>query len=246
MNAPAAIFAAAAREGRREARAAEAARGPTGSQVPLAALYSHSIVPGGLLGDVEHHAVHFADLVDHPRRDLLEQVVAAAPSRRSSRRRTSPGSRPRSRRCARRPARRPCGCPEARRTTATARGTGRPCGSRPGGCGQRCAACPAAPWSPRRRPRGSPGLDPGTAAATKALGQPELGPDGAHLVLEQRPQRLHEPELEVLGQAADVVVRLDRRRAGYRRRTRSHPSTACPAPDSGRRRSWPLPPRTRG
>ena len=51
-------------------------------------------------------------------------------------------------------------------------------------------------------------------APDEPLGQPELGADGAHLVLEQRAQRLDELELEVLGQAADVVVRLDRRRAG--------------------------------
>ncbi len=43
---------------------------------------------------------------------------------------------------------------------------------------------------------------------------PELGADGADLVLEQHAQRLDELELQVLGQAADVVVGLDRRRAG--------------------------------
>ena len=51
-------------------------------------------------------------------------------------------------------------------------------------------------------------------APDQALGQPELGADGADLVLEQRAQRLDELELEVVGQAADVVVGLDRRRAG--------------------------------
>ena len=51
-------------------------------------------------------------------------------------------------------------------------------------------------------------------APDEALGQAELGADGADLVLEQRAQRLDELELEVLGQAADVVVGLDRRRAG--------------------------------
>ena len=44
------------------------------------------------------------------------------------------------------------------------------------------------------------------------LGQAELGADRAHLVLEQHPQRLDQLELEVVGQAADVVVGLDRRR----------------------------------
>ncbi len=40
----------------------------------------------------------------------------------------------------------------------------------------------------------------------------ELGADGADLVLEQRAQRLDELELQVVRQAADVVVGLDRRR----------------------------------
>ena len=51
-------------------------------------------------------------------------------------------------------------------------------------------------------------------APDEPLGQPELGADGADLVLEQRAQRLDELECEVVGQAADVVVGLDRRRAG--------------------------------
>ena len=38
--------------------------------------------------------------------------------------------------------------------------------------------------------------------------------DMAYLVLEQQPQRLHEGELQVLGQPADVVVALDVGRAG--------------------------------
>ena len=40
-------------------------------------------------------------------------------------------------------------------------------------------------------------------------GQAELLADEAHLVLEQRAQRLDQLELEVVGQPADVVVRLD-------------------------------------
>ena len=51
-------------------------------------------------------------------------------------------------------------------------------------------------------------------APDEPLGHPELGADGPHLVLEQRAQRLDELELEVVRQPADVVVRLDRRRAG--------------------------------
>ena len=41
------------------------------------------------------------------------------------------------------------------------------------------------------------------------LRQAELLADPADLVLEQHPQRLHELEVDLLGQAADVVVRLD-------------------------------------
>ena len=41
-------------------------------------------------------------------------------------------------------------------------------------------------------------------------GSPELVADAAHLVLEEQPQRLDELHLHVLGQPADVVVRLDR------------------------------------
>jgi len=40
-------------------------------------------------------------------------------------------------------------------------------------------------------------------------GQAELHADAPHLVLEQLAQRLDEPELHRLGQAAHVVVRLD-------------------------------------
>src|SRR3954471_13384408 len=59
--------------------------------------------------------------------------------------------------------------------------------------------------------------EPGTRerlAPDQALGQAELCADGADLVLEERAQRLDELELQVVRQAADVVVRLDRRRAG--------------------------------
>ena len=44
--------------------------------------------------------------------------------------------------------------------------------------------------------------------------QAELLADPAHLVLEQRAQRLDQRELQVVGQAADVVVGLDVRGAG--------------------------------
>jgi hypothetical protein len=44
------------------------------------------------------------------------------------------------------------------------------------------------------------------------VGEPQLGPDPAHLVLEQVAQRLDEVEVEILGEPADVVVALDLRR----------------------------------
>ena len=46
------------------------------------------------------------------------------------------------------------------------------------------------------------------------LRHPQLEPDLAHLVLEQRPQRLDQLELQVLRKATHVVVRLDVGRAG--------------------------------
>ena len=46
-------------------------------------------------------------------------------------------------------------------------------------------------------------------AADERLGQAELAAERAHLVLEQLAQRLDQGELHALGQAADVVVRLD-------------------------------------
>ncbi len=46
------------------------------------------------------------------------------------------------------------------------------------------------------------------------LRQAQLQPDPAHLVLEQRAQRLDQLELEVIGQPADVVVGLDVGRTG--------------------------------
>jgi hypothetical protein len=46
---------------------------------------------------------------------------------------------------------------------------------------------------------------------TSRSGSPSSAPDRAHLVLEQRAQRLDKLELEVVGEAADVVMGLDRR-----------------------------------
>ena len=44
---------------------------------------------------------------------------------------------------------------------------------------------------------------------TISCGRPELLAHRAHLVLEEQPERLHELELQILGQPTDVVVRLD-------------------------------------
>ena len=46
------------------------------------------------------------------------------------------------------------------------------------------------------------------------VGQPEQVADLAYLVLEQLAERLQELEAELFGQAADVVVALDRRARG--------------------------------
>ena len=46
----------------------------------------------------------------------------------------------------------------------------------------------------------------------KCLRQPQLAAQRAHLVLEQLAQRLDQLQVHALGQAADVVVRLDRHR----------------------------------
>ena len=194
------------------------AHAPSGRSVHVpTGTHSHSIVPGGLRCDVQHDPVDLAQLVDHPRGDRLQQVVwqprpvgghRVVAGHRADR-------RPRIRRCARRPARRRCARPGARRRTATARGRARPCGSPPAGCGRPRAARPGARLvaSPPTTLIARPG--PGERLAPdQALGQAELGADGADLVLEQRAQRLDELELQVLGQPADVVVGLDRRRAG--------------------------------
>ncbi len=61
-----------------------------------------------------------------------------------------------------------------------------------------------------RMPRPGPGNG---CRQTIASGQPQLEADLAHLVLEQRAQRLDQGELQVVRQAADVVVGLDVRGA---------------------------------
>jgi hypothetical protein len=53
---------------------------------------------------------------------------------------------------------------------------------------------------------------PGTDGGRRRLGQAELAAEHAHLVLEQLAQRLDQLHVHALGQAADIVVRLDRHR----------------------------------
>ena len=54
------------------------------------------------------------------------------------------------------------------------------------------------------------------------LGDPERTADAAHLVLEEQAQRFDDPEVHLLGQPADVVVRLDRRRGAVDRHRLDH------------------------
>jgi hypothetical protein len=49
-------------------------------------------------------------------------------------------------------------------------------------------------------------------AADEALGQAEFAAECAHLVLEEFAQRLDQLHVHAVGQAADIVVRLDRHR----------------------------------
>ena len=62
--------------------------------------------------------------------------------------------------------------------------------------------------------------------------QAERDAELAHFVLEQVAQRLEQLQAQRLGQAADVVVALDRDRPSWswRRPTRSRPGRSCPAP----------------
>ena len=122
--------------------------------------------------------------------------------------------RMRPRRCARRPSRRP---------TCTGRSTANACQSRvvePGraaissthdrvGLAEQCRGARRV-TSPRMR-TARPG--PGNGCRlTMPRGRPELAAERAHLVLEELAQRLDQLKLHALGQAADVVVALDRRR----------------------------------
>ncbi len=60
-------------------------------------------------------------------------------------------------------------------------------------------------------------------AADERVGQAELAAERAHLVLEQFAQRLDQLHVHALGQAADIVVRLDRdRRAAGERHALDH------------------------
>ena len=176
--------------------------------------------PRRLARHVVHHAVDALDLVDDARRDAAQHLVREAgrnpPSCRRSRSRRA--ARTRCRRCARRPSRRPCAPAAAPRTPARSCRRGRPCGSRRGRWRRPCAGCRAC--SSRHLARDADGeARPGERMAPdEMLGQAQLAAQRAHLVLEQLAQRLDQLQVHALGQAADVVVRLDghRRPAGER------------------------------
>ena len=124
--------------------------------------HSHSIVPGGLL--VMSSTTRPTGRISLIIREAIcsSRSYGAGPSRQSSRRRWSPrGSRSRCRKSASLPGRRPCGCRATRRTTATTRGTGRPCGSRPGGS--------------RRPHAGSPGRSRVASPPTIRIARPGPG-----------------------------------------------------------------------
>jgi hypothetical protein len=63
-----------------------------------------------------------------------------------------------------------------------------------------------------RRGSGWRGRGPGTDGGRRSFRQAEFAAERAHLVLEQFAQRLDELHVHALGQAADIVVRLDRHR----------------------------------
>src|SRR6476619_5186056 len=163
---------------------------------------------GGLRGDIERHPVHVFDLVDDPVGDSLQQVI----------RETGPVSGHRvvggdgadhdrvgvgaavpldaDREYAE-------GLPER---TVELGGADLFLQDRIGGAEdvESLAVDLAADDADRQAGTGE-GLAP-----DHPLRQAELGADRPHLVLEQHPQRLDQLELEVVGQATDVVVGLDR------------------------------------
>ena len=174
--------------------------------------------PRRLAGHVVHHAVDAVDLVDDARRRAAQHLVREGEEVRRHAVGGGDGAQARrpGRRCGRRPSRRRCAPAAARRTPARSCRRGRPCGSRRGRSRRPCAGCRASPrvTSPGMR-MARPG--PGNGwRPMKCSGRPSSRPERAHLVLEQLAQRLDQLQVHALGQAADVVVRLDghRRAAG--------------------------------
>ena len=174
------------------------------------------MVPGGLRRDVEHHPVDVAQLVDHARRDLLEQVVRQAGPVGGHRvvggHRADDDDRAVGALVALHADRADVGQDAERLPQlAVQAGLADLVLQDVVGVAQEVQALLgrlAADDADRQAGAGE------RLAPDEALGQAELGADGADLVLEERAQRLDEVELQVVGQAADVVVRLDRRRAG--------------------------------
>ena len=124
-----------------------------------------------------------------------------------------------SRRCGRRPSRRPCAPAAARRRPARSRRRGRRRGFPRGRSRRPDAECRASP-ADRAGDADGEARAGERLAADEVFRQAEFAPERAHFVLEQLAQRLDQLHVHALGQAADVVVRLDRHRraAGERHR----------------------------
>ena len=205
--------------------------------------HSHSMVPGGLVVTSSTTRLTSRHLVGDPGRDAREHLVGHAGP--VGGHRVLAGHRPQHDRV-------PVGAPVALHARPNARRPSSTTGhcqisrSRPAAVSSsRAIASASRRMSSRSRGHLADDADAeararGTAGARRSPRQAELLADRAHLVLEQRPQRLDQLELQVVGQPADVVVALDVRGAGRRRRTRRRPGTACPAP--GTRRSSPCAP----
>src|SRR5262249_47834202 len=167
---------------------------------------------GRLRGEVERDAVHGRDLVDDPARDRLQQVVGQA--RPVGRHRVLGGDRADHDRVAvgalvtldtDRADRRQDG--EALPELAVEAGTAPLLERDAAGAGEDLEPFPRALADDPDRQAGAGER----VAPDHRLRQPELFPHSPHLVLEQRPERLDELHRHVLGEPADVVMRLDLR-----------------------------------
>ena len=120
-------------------------------------------------------------------------------------------ARRRCRRCGSRPSRRPSSPAAAPRTPARSRRRARRCGSPRGRSRRPCAGCRSAPWSPRRG-CGWRGRGRGTGGGRRTPRRPSSRPSARTSSLNNSRKRLDQLHVHPLGQAADVVVALDRHR----------------------------------